>query len=405
MALPIPAPIRAMYYRYRWRKRRKEGRSIRIRVTDPAEFLRQLEVAGVRSAVMRWWEEVPTTLEEAAVMPGDVDVLVDDAAADAAARIASRMPGHAALEFRSVKGRFGALASMPYYPPTFTEGVLAARVAHPRGFMIPAPHHRLPLVLFHLCYQKAERSGIPTGTELPTGKAKRDYGAKLRALAAEEGASLPEPLTLASIHEELIRLDWDMQLDALERWPLQSPWIARLVRDARERYEPIAAKIPEVLVFILRDDLTDDLRARVRKQLDAWFDILDEGPLDAAQRHRCLRHLRGGNWMGDLGTKAVEPTHFIVCNDPTPAPVTDPVVRKKQPHVTNARARLKRVLRDDLREAAAAAGGRCRHGLHSSDNRYETLHFLEVIFGDDLEANVARYAEQIVRLDGDRSAD
>jgi hypothetical protein len=111
------------------------------------------------------------------------------------------MPGRATVEFRSVTGRMGAYGGMPYYPPAFAEEVLAKRVRHPRGYPIPAPEHRLPLVLFHLCYHKAEASGIPTGVDLPTGVGKYDYAAKLRAVARAEGAALPEPLTLARCDE------------------------------------------------------------------------------------------------------------------------------------------------------------------------------------------------------------
>mgnify|MGYP006908279383 CR=1 FL=1 len=393
IANPLHA-LRAAYLLYRWRNRRKAGRGIRARVAHPAEFLTALDAAGVRNVVMRWWDEVPLTRAEAASMPGDVDVLVDDDAGRSAAWIAAGMGGAAAVELRSVTGEVGAFAGVPYYPPAFASEALERRVRHERGFAIPHPEHRLPLVLFHLCYQKAEKSGLPTGVGLPTGEAKRDYAAKLRALAADEGAALPEPLTLAALHAELQRLGWDMQLDLLVRWPIQSPWITHLVDEARARYDAAAAAAPELIVFVFRSDVTDALREIALRRLAEWFDVLETGELDAAQRRRCLRHLRGGSWTSRRGRETVGPTHYAVVNDRRPEPVTDPRIRETQPHVTNQRVRLKHALREDLRAAAETAGSRCRHALHSSDNRHEAMHFLEVIFGPAFEQKVAEYAEQ-----------
>src|SRR6185503_2667792 len=109
-----------------------------------------------------------------------------------------------------------------------------------------------PLLFFHLCYHKAEQSGIPTGTALPTGTAKRDYSAKLLAECEALGAPFAEAPTLLALHEALARLGWDMQLDLLVRWPIQSPWIRHLTERARERYARLAEIAPELIVFVLR---------------------------------------------------------------------------------------------------------------------------------------------------------
>lgn len=389
-------PFRAAYLLMRWRSRRDDGRSVRVRVSDPARLLRELDDAGARNAVMRWFDDVPDAAGSKDFV-GDVDVLVDDHAARAAAWRAAGMPGRATVEFRSVTGRMGSYGGMPYLPPAFAEEVLAKRVRHARGYPIPAPKHRLPLVMFHLCYHKAEASGIPTGVDLPTGTGKSDYAAKLRALAAAEGAALPEPLTLASMHDELARRQWDLQLDLLARWPVRTPWINFLERRERERYERTAAVVPEVIVFILRDDVPPELRAVAHARLAEWFDVLDEGQLDDAQRARCTRHLRGGNWSARGDAETALPSAYVVVNDPRPKPVTDPKVRERQPHLTNNRVGVKHVLRRQLREAAGDSG-QCRSAVHSSDNRHEAMHFLEVLYAERLDEKVRRFAARIAEL-------
>ncbi len=388
-------PLRAAYQLYRMRARRKAGRSVRVRVASPTALLAALDAAGVRNVVMRWFDEVPVTPAECAAFTGDVDVLVDDTAGRALADAAAAQPGRVAVECRSVTGEVGAFAGMPYLPPAFADEILAARVPHPRGFHAPAPQHVLPLLLFHLCYQKAEASGIPTGTELATGEGKRDYAARLREVAAACGETLPEPLTLLSIDAWLRGRGFDMQLDLLARWPLQTPWIRHLRAAAEARTERLSAELPELIVFILRDDLTPELRALAEARIASWFDVLEAGELDAEQRLRCLRHLRGGNWYGRRGKELAGPTHYVICNDPTPKPVTDARLAAEQPHVTNARVRLKHTLREELRAAARERGTRCRHALHSSDNRHEAAHFLEVLVGDGVETRIRELAARV----------
>jgi len=389
---------RSAWLLYRWRARHKTGRSARARIACPAAYLGALDDAGGRNVVMRFFDEVPDK-EAARTYEGDVDVLVDDRAERAAARLAARNAGNARVEFRSVSGKMGLFHGIPYLPPTLADEILEARVRHERGFPVPAREHRLPLLMFHVAYHKAEGSGLPTGVDgLRTTACKRDYAANLRACAAESGGTLPEPLTLQSMHEELRRIGWDLQLDLLVRWPRQTPWIRSLIENARARYEPLGALVPNLLVFILRDDLGPELRAVALERLGGWFQVLEQGPLDADQRRRALRHLRGGAWIGHHGREIVGPAWFVVVNDPTPAPVTDPKRREEQPHVTNARVGLKFQLRMALRRAASESGGRSRYGLHSSDNVHESMHFLDVLFADRLEEKVRSYAARIDAL-------
>ena len=389
----IFAPVRVAYFLYRWRQRRKAGRSIRVRVASPVDFLKALDRAGVKYAVLRWWDEVPEDSAACAAFTGDVDVLVEDHAHFAAARVAARMPGKVAIEFRSVTGEMGSYAGWPYLPPAFAAEILERRVLYPRGFHVPAPEHRMAVVLFHLCYHKAEGSGIAPGCDLPKTKhhkpLKSDYSAKLRALAAAERESLPDPLTLTAIHHDLTRRGFDMQLDLLVRWPQQSPWIKHLTAVARANYAADAAKIPGIAVFFLRSDLGPARRPGVVARLAESFDVIEQGILDDAQRLRCRRHLRGGNWYEHRGRSLADPAYYIICHD------HDATADPKR--ATERLLRVKRRLREQIREETAAAGAPCRHAIHSADDPEEAQHMIDVLFGSDLPAARARLLDAISR--------
>jgi hypothetical protein len=109
MTTAVLRPFRAAVLRWRWRRRRRAGRSVRVKVGDPARFLAALDDAGGRNVVMRWLDEVPEP-HEVAAFEGDVDVLVDDHPVGVAAWLAAGLPGRAKVEFRSVTGRMGGFA-------------------------------------------------------------------------------------------------------------------------------------------------------------------------------------------------------------------------------------------------------------------------------------------------------
>jgi len=385
------APVRTAYLLYRWRQRRKVGRANRVRVACPVAYLKALDRAGVKYAVLRWWDEVPEDTASCAAFTGDVDVLVEDHAHFAAARAAAVMPGNVAIEFRSVTGEMGAYAGWPYLPPAFAAEILERRILNNRGFHVPAPEHRLAVVLFHICYHKAEGSGIPPGCVLSGKKSekppKSDYAAKLRDLAAAEGERLSEPLTLTAIHNDLKRRGFDMQLDLLVRWPLQSPWIKHLTAAARAKYAAAAEKLPGMAVFFLRSDLDPKRRPGVVARLRESFDVIEQGILDRAQILRCRRHLRGGNWYERRGRSLAEPAYYIICHD------RDAIADPKR--ATEHLLRVKRRLREQIREETAAAGTPCRHAIHSADDPEEAQHMIDVLFGEEVQAARARLSEAI----------
>jgi hypothetical protein len=153
--------------------------------------------------------------------------------------------------------------------------------------------------------------------------------------------------------------------------------------------------VPEVIVFILREDVPKELLPFAQARLAEWFDVLESGPLDDAQRRRCARHLRGGNWSARGDAETSLPTWYVVVNDPRPRAVVDPRVRAAQPHLTNQRVGVKHVLRRELREKVGEDSRLCRGAVHSSDNRHEAMHFLEALYAERFEAKAREFAGRI----------
>lgn len=381
-------PLRTLYLRHRIRKRRSAGRSVRLRVDDVAALFAEFERRGVRYLVMRWFDEVPLTPEARSAFVGDVDVLVADEDEAEIARSGARHRGPLAVELRSVHGRVGAYAGMPYYPPTFADEMLATRVRHPRGFYVPAPKLHVASLLFHLCYQKAEESGIPTGVSgVPAGKGKRDYAALLTGVFATVGERLPEPLTLLALHEYLVARGRDMSFDLLVRWPRDTGWIRHLRSESRKRLAAQAARLPDVMVLILREDMDPALHEPLLAVIRKRYRLIEYAELAGAARERVQRHVRGGNWHVKPGAPPAGPTHYILCSVGAERVAAETHDLGGAPSPNDSRiAQEKRALRARVRRLADEARSPARHALHGSDDALEAQHMLDAIFGGAAEA-------------------
>ena len=94
-----------------------------------AGFLQKLQAAGVRHAVLRWFEDLPQL-----PVGEDLDLLVDDASLDSVRSLLDDGPGIQPIDLYSVTGLPGAdFRSMPYFPPYLAEQLLERATVAPRA--------------------------------------------------------------------------------------------------------------------------------------------------------------------------------------------------------------------------------------------------------------------------------
>jgi hypothetical protein len=119
-----------------------------------------LQTAGVRHAVLRWFESLPQ------VAPGeDLDILVDDASLDQVRAMLDDGPGIQPVDIYSVTGLPGAdFRSMPYFPPYLAEELLDRAIIHRGLCRVPAPREHFLSLAYHALYHKGGDSGIPSAT-------------------------------------------------------------------------------------------------------------------------------------------------------------------------------------------------------------------------------------------------
>ncbi len=99
-----------------------------------AGFLQQLQIAGVRHAVLRWFDDLPRL-----PVGEDLDLLVDDASLEIVRSLLDDGPGIQPIDLYSVTGLPGAdYRSMPYFPPYLAEQLLERAVVCGGRCCVPA---------------------------------------------------------------------------------------------------------------------------------------------------------------------------------------------------------------------------------------------------------------------------
>lgn len=340
----------------------------------------RLEQAGIRYAVLRWFEQLPV------IEPGeDLDVLVADADLPALHALLDEEPGTIPVDVYSETGLPGSdFNAVAYYPPPLARRLLERAVTHSSGVRVPAPADHLRSLAFHAAYHKGARSGLPS-EHVPEAARVRDpehdYADALRRLAADVGVSLPE--TLEGLDDWLAAEGWQPPRDTMRRLAQHNPWLrSRLGRPPATHREP-----PEVSVFLVRERaLSVVSRSEVEGVLDHFgFEVVLARELDEQARARCAAHLRGGNWgRGPFPVSGGGPALVLVAAHHGPVP-PDKALLRAQPRLSNLAVFHAKCAVRDLVEERLDPDQRF-NAMHSSDDEDEAWEYVEVALPDDAAA-------------------
>jgi len=355
----------------------------------------RLKEAGLRYAVLRWFESLPE------IEPGeDLDLLVADEDVDALRALLESEPGTMPVDLYSASGLAASdYQGAAYYPPALAEQVLERAVVHESGFLVPSPQDHLHSLAYHAVYHKGRRSGLPSRRMGPTEPApEHDYPAALRRLAASQGVAL-DPW-YEDVDDYLASVGWRPPTDALRRLSAGNAWARGLLADDHDARLGDA----EVAVFLVRAATLDVVRAtEVEAVLDRFgFDVLLATDLDATARERAATRLRGGNWgRGPFPRSGGEPVRMVVALHYAPEEPYD-WLRERYPHLTNAetfeaKSEVRRLVELRVPEHERF------NPLHSSDSTAEAWEYLDVVAPDAVErvrAEAERRAAQHVAPPG-----
>jgi hypothetical protein len=346
-----------------------------------AGFLGRLETAGVRHALLRWFEELPRVPRGE-----DLDLLVDDESLATVRDLLDNGPGIQAVDLYSVCGAPGAdYRKLPYYPPYLAEQLLERSVRHRDVCSVPSPRDHFLSLAYHALYHKGTASGLPldSKTKASAKRTEHDYVAILSSMSRRLGVNVQ--ITLTDLDGYLDSQGWRPPHDMLVRLARKNKWLRTLVRQSFD--DPADAGLAVFLVR--REALARGGVKRAAKLIaEQGFQIVETIVFEPGRIETIARSIRGGNWgSGPWPKSGGEPVAAIVASDPAPLRPTRRE-RRKFPQLANARLLKKDLIRDEF-NANRPAAEHC-NTIHSSDNGREARDYLRLIAPERADEIVAR---------------
>lgn len=347
---------------------------MRIYLRDLGSFFRWMDGQGLRYAVMRGHDFMDTA--PARGSRDDIDILLEDAAMAPVRRQFRSMPRQLGYkcDFYSVSpGLGGDFVGGSYFPETLSQALLERRVRSAGGYYVPADRELYFSLLYHVAYQKAERSGCDA---FDAGAFK---GYKRAGFVAALGGrlGLPGELSLFDMHGLLTAEGYGLTFPCATRYlqnhfkrRFKSTFYAHLLRRAAEN---------ELNLFVLRAKaVRRGFRQALLDEIGKHYEVLAVKDIPWMTRWRKARFMRGNKWRWGGW-----PVTAVAVLDREPAWRDDAARAEEHPLVFNSRQFFKRALREQIiRE------GRLYHkdnALHSTDNEAEAVGHMDLFFSPEEE--------------------
>ncbi|HEY0373740.1 MAG TPA: hypothetical protein VGC94_03035 [Amnibacterium sp.] len=352
------------------------------------DFFQRMNEAGVRYAALRWFETLPHVERGE-----DIDLLIGDDDLEFVASLLAPYPTFPAtqkLDLYTASGLPGTdFRGMPYLGKRLADQVLDGAVLLKGRYRVPSPVDHLNSLAFHAVYHKGEASGLPATALSPVPTVPNpdhDYRATLERLAAETGRSVE--LTLHGLDRYLAGEGLRPATDTLERFQRGNAWLEARLAESREDLGPLAG----LIVFVVRE-AAESLVDRITTTVDRFgFEVLRVLPLEGEMRDRVADQVRGGNWgRGPFPRSGGGPVTLIFAYDFSHRLDVDGAG-----HVLNPKSTLAKTAVRDLIAREVDASNRF-NPMHSSDNGWQSLEYVEALGDPALVDDLAHRIEEIDR--------
>ena len=352
-------------------RRRREKPRRHLRPGLPVDdFFDQLNRLGVRYAVLRWFDTLPS------VEPGeDIDILV----ADEDVRLLRPLLGSYVIPPRTqkfdvytVSGLPGSdFLTVPYFTPTLATGLLERAVLRSGQYRVPSDQDHFDSLAYHAVYHKGERSGLPenAAAQPSTRSGEHDYAGVLASLAARLALSVS--LTLEGLDTYLADRGLRPPLDTLDKLSAANPWL-RAHLD--KLWGPVDAGMPGLAVFVLRERAAHMLDRLCTELLREGFEPLETVHFTRDVAQRVTSGVRGGNWgQGPWPVTGGGPAAYVIAYD-----LAQSIGEAASPADPLRVVDAKLAIRDRLLGTLEAGEPRY-NPLHSSDDPRQALDYLALL--------------------------
>ncbi len=343
------------------------------------ELFERLNAAGVRYAILRWFETLPQVEEGE-----DIDILVEDDDLEKLSPFFQAAPGEGSLkcDIYSVTGRVDShFEGLPYYEAKLAREILDNTVLFKGKYRVPDTKRHLLSLAYHAVFHKADFSGLPKRHgELPltTRAVDHDYADFIGRLAKEVGVKVD--CSLEGLFAFLQGEGWVPTIDLVRKLSLRRPWL-------RSLYPPASlldTAHGEAACFVVREWAAEncDIGEVVKTIESSGFDVKEVVLLDNEERKKIFAlSARGGNWnQGPWPVSGGRPYAVILAYDYYPKPPVESV-RRKHPFLSNQRViEVKQKIRDYFNSNVAASMR--ANAIHSADDEPEAIEYASLLGAD-----------------------
>lgn len=347
------------------------------------EFFSWIESASLKYVVLRGFEGFKNSYPS----PGsknDIDLLVEDHAIQPIQEkygAYGRRQG-TKCDIYDVHGNgIGGYLGGAYFPPKLSEATLGNRYKWNNLFYVPSAQEHLLSLLYHIAYQKAERSNIDGSN--PEKSRNSKYVGEIESLQKQLNTEFP--LTLNSFHGLLKEHGCPI---------LYEPLVRILENDFKTDYKSFfrasvcAENHGEMNLFVIRSSaFKKKYHEKLMSDLKNHYNIILSKNIPWYQRYMRAHKMRGGKWR-----RGGYPAIAVVVYDPAPAATTQEE-RQVHPHVFNSKQFIKRTWREWYTRHTGAKPS--VNPIHSTDNEAEAIGHLPFFFSDEERAYIYQQLKKI----------
>lgn len=348
-------------------------------------FLEKIYKENVNSVVLRGFE----SLNRIESFVEDIDMLIDEKDIKTFDAILNDTIGVFPIDLYSDSGEVKtSFSGLPYYPQRLAKKILKTKEVYDFKFYVPNKKFYLLSYIYHIVFHKSLKSGFPINHEIQNLlNSKKNYQ-KITKDAFLKNDIKIEYSTLESLSIYLKNNDFFPEYDLILKLEQlkKDNWYRFLVKSNQKNIEKEYFKIKGISVFLLREEACAPVLIElVEKRIeDFGFFLIEKINIPDELADDVNSSIRGGKWdIGPYELNAGFPKLCYVLYDPF---FVEPLgeFKKQYPHLENKKAtQVKIVLRDEINKIVPKS----INSIHSSDDFYEAVYYLNKITNSHLKTN------------------
>ena len=359
------------------REKEKARRYIPINF-NRISFLIKITELNFNYSVLRWYDSI----KDISNYEDDIDILVHKEDTEKLLNFIESSVGIMPLDIYSSDGEeTTSYAGLPYFTSKLSNQILENKIIYKNQFYIPNSNDYLISLIYHIVFHKSIKSGLNiNNTIVNKFEGNRDYIVILNKIFELNEIKFEKAITLETllgfIEEQEFKPHYDLILKLYGM--KKDKWLSQLVIREKEVINQDYSFIKGLAVFFLRKKAysIENIELVLKNVEKFGFNVLAHSHIPEENQELINSNVRGGKWDKGIGLyeeNAGTPIYYFILYDPFyKSPGKS--IKKNYPHLENEKVLS---LKKQLREVFNQNFKKTMNSIHSSDDFYEVVFYLE----------------------------